>query len=84
MKKYQYWTLIRKVGVDFENRLKIGELISSDFKKEEFEVLDRKEGKIKFMCSGDYICRTLKDISSEEKAKIIKLKLKDKKWKLTI
>lgn len=77
--KYQYWTLIEKVGTDFNNEIEIGNLISSPYKKENWEVLDRKSGKIKFMCSGTYVCRTLKDISSKEKLKIIKLKQEIKK-----
>jgi hypothetical protein len=79
MVKYQYWTLIEKVGEDFKDRLEVGEIISSDFKKEYFEVLDRKIGKVKFMCSGKYICRTLKDISTEDKLKQIKDKIKENK-----
>jgi hypothetical protein len=79
MVKYQYWTLIEKVGEDFKDRLKVGEIISSDFKKEYFEVLDKKIGKVEFMCSGKYICRTLKDISTEDKLKQIKDKIKDNK-----
>ena len=74
--KYQYWTLIEKVGESFKDKIKIGEYISAPFKKEEWEILDRKEAKIKFMCSGKYICRTLKDIPDKEKLKILKSKLK--------
>jgi len=70
--KYKYWTLIKVVGEDFKNRIRVGEYISAPYKKESWEILDRKECKIKFMCSGVYICRTPENASSEEILKIIR------------
>jgi hypothetical protein len=79
MSKYQYWTLIEKVGKTFKDRIKKGEFISADYKKESWEVLNRQKNKIEFMCSGRYICRTLTKLSVKEKLKIITNKIKQRK-----
>ena len=51
MKKYQYWTFVTKVGKEFINKIKIGDHISADYKKKEWEIIDDK-GRISFMGSG--------------------------------
>ena len=76
MSKYQYWTLIEKVGEKYKDKMKVGELISSDYKKEHFERINIKTGEVNFQCSGTYICRTLKNIPVNEKIKIIKEKMR--------
>ena len=66
MKKYLYWTFVTKVGKEFINKIKIGDHISADYKKKEWEIIDDK-GRISFMCSGIYNCRTLTTDTNENK-----------------
>jgi len=68
--KYQYWTFVTKVGEDYKNRIKIGDHISSNYKKESWEIISNT-GTISFMCCGIYNCRTLTKDSNEEKNKAL-------------
>ena len=71
--KYQYWHLITK---SFDKRFPKGEFLSNNQKMnyKGYEIFNMKTGKSKIVCHVEYVCRTLTDLSTEEKIKILKEK----------
>ena len=65
--KYNYWHCVTSVADHFKNKIKVGEILGWDHKKEgAWHIVNRSSGTFDEMCVVRYIGRTPVDLSPAE------------------